>query len=153
MHTPWRLVLYSWHHHDNSIIKHFINLKSCFLKVKTKFEANSLFLTVCHFTKLQQLQKAHNTHLNISFKIRKIRSCDTHQTLGEPGHTQLYAGLPSERGSVHSDLMFFPICRRATFWGLQQTYMNKQTTGSGDGESQSMGTLLRNMEGLPYQGL
>jgi len=49
--------------------------------------------------------------------------------------------------------MFFPICRKARFWGLQQTYMNegmnKWTRGSGDGLSLSMGTLLENMEGAP----
>jgi len=45
--------------------------------------------------------------------------------LGEPGHTPLYVGLPSAWGSMDGDLMFFPICRRAPFWGLQQTYMNE----------------------------
>jgi hypothetical protein len=40
--------------------------------------------------------------------------------LGEPCHTPLYVGLPSAWGSVDGDLMFFPICRRAPFWGLQQ---------------------------------
>ena len=54
MNTLWRLVLYSWLHHDD-IVKHFVSLKSCFLKVKEKFEANSLFLTVCHLTGQQQL--------------------------------------------------------------------------------------------------
>jgi len=44
--------------------------------------------------------------------------------LGEPGRTPLYVGLPSAWGSVDGDLMFFPICRRAPFWGLRQTYMN-----------------------------
>jgi hypothetical protein len=29
--------------------------------------------------------------------------------LGKPGHTPLYVGLPSEWGSMDSDLMFFPI--------------------------------------------
>jgi len=45
---------------------------------------------------------------------------------GEPGHTQLYIGLQSTWGSMDSDLMFFLyVCRRAPFWGLQQTYMNE----------------------------
>jgi len=43
--------------------------------------------------------------------------------LGEPGHTPLYAGLLSAWGSMDCDLMFFPICRRAPFWGLQ--HMNE----------------------------
>jgi len=64
----------------------------------------------------------------------------------------LYVGLLSAWGFVDTDLVFFPTCRRAKFWGLQQTYMNKQTSGSGDGESLSMGTLLRNMEGAPLLG-
>jgi len=29
--------------------------------------------------------------------------------LGEPGHTPLYVGLPSVRGSVDGDFMVFPI--------------------------------------------
>jgi hypothetical protein len=29
--------------------------------------------------------------------------------LGEPGHTQLYAGLQSVWGSMDGELMFFPI--------------------------------------------
>jgi len=45
--------------------------------------------------------------------------------LGEPGRTPLYVGLLSAWSSVDSDLMFFPICRRAPFWGLWQTYMNE----------------------------
>jgi len=45
--------------------------------------------------------------------------------IGEPGHTLLYVELLSVWGSVEGDLMFFPICRRAPFWGLQQTYMNE----------------------------
>jgi hypothetical protein len=46
--------------------------------------------------------------------------------LGEPSHTQLYIGLQSARGSVDSDLMFFLyVCRRVSFWGLWQTYMNE----------------------------
>ena len=44
--------------------------------------------------------------------------------LGEPGHTPLYVGLPSAWVSMDGDHMFFPICRRAHFWGLRQTYMN-----------------------------
>jgi len=45
--------------------------------------------------------------------------------LGEPGRTTLYVGLPPVWGSVDGDLMFFHICKRAPFWGLQQTYMNE----------------------------
>ena len=45
--------------------------------------------------------------------------------LGEPGRSPLYVGLPSAWGSRDGDLMFFPICRRAPFWGLRQTYMNE----------------------------
>jgi len=45
--------------------------------------------------------------------------------LGEPGHTPMYVGLPSAWGSVDGDYMFFHICRRVPFWGLQQTYMNE----------------------------
>ena len=45
--------------------------------------------------------------------------------LGEPGRTPLYVGIPSSWGSVDGDLMFFPIYRRAPFWGLWQTYMNE----------------------------
>ena len=45
--------------------------------------------------------------------------------LGEPGRTLLCVGLPSAWGSVGGDLMFFPICRRASFWGLWQTDMNE----------------------------
>jgi len=45
--------------------------------------------------------------------------------IGEPGRTQLYAGLPSPWGSVDGDLVFSPICRRASFCGLRQTYMNE----------------------------
>jgi hypothetical protein len=36
--------------------------------------------------------------------------------LEEPDHTPLYVGLPSAWGSIEGDLMFFPICRRASFW-------------------------------------
>jgi hypothetical protein len=47
-------------------------------------------------------------------------------TLGEPGRrTPLYVGLLSAWGPVDSDLMFFPIWRRAPFWRLLQTYMNE----------------------------
>jgi hypothetical protein len=45
--------------------------------------------------------------------------------LGEPGRTPLYVGLPSAWGFVDGDLMFVPKFRRASFWGLQQTYTNK----------------------------
>ena len=45
--------------------------------------------------------------------------------LEEPGRTPLYVGLPSAWSSVDGDLTFFPICRRAHFWGLRQTYMNE----------------------------
>jgi len=44
---------------------------------------------------------------------------------GEPGRTPLYVGLPSAWGSMDGDHMFSPICRRASFWVLQQTYMNE----------------------------
>jgi hypothetical protein len=48
--------------------------------------------------------------------------------LGQPGCTPLNVGPPSAWGSVDSDLTFFPyVCRRAPFWGLQQTYMNERT--------------------------
>jgi hypothetical protein len=46
--------------------------------------------------------------------------------LGEPGCTPFHVGLPSAWGSVDSNLMFFPICRRAPFWGLRRTYMNER---------------------------
>jgi len=39
--------------------------------------------------------------------------------LWEPDRTTLYAGLPSAWGSMDGDLMFFPLCSRAPFWGLQ----------------------------------
>ena len=42
-----------------------------------------------------------------------------------PGRAPLYVGLLSAWGSVEGDFMFFPICRKASFWGLQQTYMNE----------------------------
>ena len=45
--------------------------------------------------------------------------------LEKPGHTPLYVDLPSVWCSVDGDLMFSPICRRAPFWGLQQTYINE----------------------------
>jgi hypothetical protein len=45
--------------------------------------------------------------------------------LGEPGHTPLYVDLPCAWGSVNSDLIFFPVCRRGSFLGLRQTYMNE----------------------------
>jgi hypothetical protein len=44
--------------------------------------------------------------------------------LGEPGRTPFHVGLPSVWVSADSDLMIFPLCRRTSFWGLQQT--NKQ---------------------------
>jgi len=76
------------------------------------------------------------------------------QTLGEPGRTPLYVGLLSAWGSVDSDLMFSSICRRAPFWGLWQTYMNKwmskQTSGSGDRVSLSMGMLW--WQSIPVHG-
>jgi hypothetical protein len=49
----------------------------------------------------------------------------TNDPLGEPGRTPMYVGLPSEWGSVDGDRMFFHVCRRVPFWGLQQTYMNE----------------------------
>ena len=36
-------------------------------------------------------------------------------TLGEPGRTLLYVGLPSVWGSVDGHIMFFAICGRAPF--------------------------------------
>jgi hypothetical protein len=45
--------------------------------------------------------------------------------LGEPGRKPQYVGLLSAWGCMDSDLMFFPICRRAPFWGLRQTHMNE----------------------------
>jgi len=46
--------------------------------------------------------------------------------LGEPDRTTFYVGLPSAWDSMNSDLMFFLyVCRRAPFWGLQQTFMNE----------------------------
>jgi hypothetical protein len=55
--------------------------------------------------------------------------------LGEPRHTLLYVGLLSAWGSMDGDLIFCPLFRRVPFWGLQQIYMNKQTSGSGNGVS------------------
>jgi hypothetical protein len=40
--------------------------------------------------------------------------------LEEPGRTPFYVGLLSVWVSTDSDVMFFPLCRRALFWGLQQ---------------------------------
>jgi len=81
------------------------------------------------------------------------RDCsDVNDPLGEPGRTPLYVDLPSARGSVDGDLMFFPIHRWAPFWGLQQTYMNEWTSGSGEGVSLSMGSPLGNMEGASLLG-
>ena len=48
----------------------------------------------------------------------------TNDPPGEPGCTPLYVGLPSAWGSMDGELMFFPICRRAPFWGLWQIYVN-----------------------------
>jgi len=45
--------------------------------------------------------------------------------LVEPGCTPLYVDLLSAWGSADSHLTFFPMCRRAAFWGLQQTYVNE----------------------------
>ena len=45
--------------------------------------------------------------------------------LGEPGCNPLYVAHPSAWGSVDGDLMFFSICRRASFWGLWQTCMKE----------------------------
>jgi hypothetical protein len=46
--------------------------------------------------------------------------------LGEPGRTPFYVDLPSAGGSVNGDLMLFlSVCRRASFGGLRQTYMNE----------------------------
>jgi hypothetical protein len=45
--------------------------------------------------------------------------------LGELSRTPLYVGLPAPWASVEGDLMFFPIRRRAPFWGLWETYMNE----------------------------
>jgi len=59
------------------------------------------------------------------YGVHHITVLFVNDTLGEPGHTPLYVGLPSAWGSVDGDLMFFPIRRRAPFWGLQQTYMNE----------------------------
>ena len=47
--------------------------------------------------------------------------------LEEPSRTALYVGLPSAWASVVGDLMFFPTCRRAPFWGLLQTYLLVQS--------------------------
>jgi len=49
-------------------------------------------------------------------------------------------------------LCFSPFCRRAPFWGIWQTYMNKQTSDSDCGVSLSIGTLIGNMEGAPSLG-
>jgi len=73
--------------------------------------------------------------------------------LGEPGRIPLYVGLPSAWGSVDGDI-YFPVCMsEGSFWGLRQTYMNERiesprlASGSGDGISLFVGTLLGNMEG------
>jgi len=47
------------------------------------------------------------------------------EPLVEPGCTPLYVGLLSVWVSADCDLMFFPICRKAPFWGLQKIYMNE----------------------------
>jgi len=44
--------------------------------------------------------------------------------LVEPGRTPLYVDLLSVWGCAVT-LCFFPICRRAPFWGLLQTYVNE----------------------------
>jgi len=46
--------------------------------------------------------------------------------LGEPGRIPLYVGLMCVWGSVNGDFIFFPTCRRASFWGLRQTYMKEK---------------------------
>jgi len=55
------------------------------------------------------------------------RMCTVTQNcpLGEPGRTLFYVGLPPLWVSVDGDIMFFPMSRRAPFWGLQQTNMNE----------------------------
>jgi len=45
--------------------------------------------------------------------------------LEEPGPTHLYEKLPSAWSTMDGDLMFFPLFRRATLWGLLQTYRNE----------------------------
>jgi len=59
------------------------------------------------------------------YGVHHIMMLFVNDPLGEPGRTPPYVGLPSAWGSVDGDLMFFPICRRAPFWGLWQTYMNE----------------------------
>jgi len=76
--------------------------------------------------------------------------------LGEPCRTSLYVGLPSVWGSVDGDLMFFPICRRASFWGLRQTYMNEwmnRPVALVTENSCPWGPCQGMWKGLPYLGL
>jgi len=69
--------------------------------------------------------------------------------LGEPGRTPLYVGLPSAWDSVDGDLVFPLFVGWLLFGGTLQTYMNISASGSGDGVSLFMVTLLRVMEGAP----
>jgi hypothetical protein len=69
------------------LLKHFISLRSCFLKVKSKLNANYQSLNVCHFTGLQQLQNVLNTKA-LTWKLPSIAtlcySYAHHITLTQP---------------------------------------------------------------------
>ena len=63
----------------------FVSLRSSFIKATAKFHENSLFLKVCHFTGLQQLQRALNinTHktqhsFTVMLTTRHSRSLGSH---------------------------------------------------------------------------
>jgi len=73
-----------------------------------------------------------STHAKVEGIVLKAawhwgRDCSVvNDPLGEPGCTPLYVGLLSTWGCVDGELMFFLyVCRRAPFWGLQQTRMNE----------------------------
>ena len=72
--------------------------------------------------------------------------------LGKLGCTPLYVGLCLREALWMMTLCFSPFCRSAPFWGIWQTYTNKQTSGSDNGVSLSIGTLIGNMEGAPLLG-
>jgi hypothetical protein len=52
-----RFIFYKWRN-NKGLLKHFVSLKTCFLKVKIKLKPSSLLLKVWHFTRLQSSQNA-----------------------------------------------------------------------------------------------
>jgi len=84
-----RFIFHKWRN-NKRLLKHFVSLKTCFLKVKTKLNPSSLLLKVWHFTRLQISQNALRTTHNGKSHTKQRSVTATLTTLTHNKLTQRY---------------------------------------------------------------